>query len=286
MRKYYVYYLINPIDNLVFYIGKGFGDRMYKHYKNYRKGLLKNSNLRNKIETILENNMDIIYLKVFETFDEKEAYLFEKNEIDKIGLDNLTNIVPGGVGGFFSISMSEKVSQSLRKSEKFQKSLRSKERIEKLKIANTGKNNPMYGKNITEEHKKIIIEINSKPKSEEHKLNISKSLKGKSKSKEHCENVSKALKNSEIFQRVIKSNEYRQKISNAVKGDRNPRALTIKFISPNGEEFIIKGGFDKFVKDNNLSRNKMIDVKNGKLEHYNNWKCFVIYDNLNLSNTR
>lgn len=51
--------------------------------------------------------------------------------------------------------------------------------IEYLKEINTGENNPMYGKKITERHKRILSEANKGPKSKETKERMSKSQLGK-----------------------------------------------------------------------------------------------------------
>lgn len=91
---FYVYQLIDPRNNKVFYVGKGKDKRMYEHEKEAK---------RNKkhpkciiINEILDLGYKIEYKVVKEFDDEVQAYQFEKELIDKIGLQNLTNCIPGG----------------------------------------------------------------------------------------------------------------------------------------------------------------------------------------------
>ena len=96
--KYYIYYLIDPNTNEVFYIGKGSRDRMYDHEKLARQKIASNNNydLYNRIRLILESGKKIIYKKVWFTWNEFKAYEKEKQFIERKGLSNLTNIMPGG----------------------------------------------------------------------------------------------------------------------------------------------------------------------------------------------
>lgn len=107
--KHYVYAIINPIDNKIIYVGKGSSRRIYDHLKNaiaYRDGNDKkikpgcNHKLLNKMVSILSQGFnDIIREILFETDNEDEAYSFEAQKIDEIGLENLCNLTRGGRGG-------------------------------------------------------------------------------------------------------------------------------------------------------------------------------------------
>jgi hypothetical protein len=94
---YYVYYLISPIDNRVFYIGKGKGNRMKKHVKLAKKDKISNGNthLYNKIKSILISNDDVEYQIVYETDNEISAYEKEQELIIEHGLQNLCNMSMG-----------------------------------------------------------------------------------------------------------------------------------------------------------------------------------------------
>ncbi len=99
--KYYVYQLINSINNEIFYIGKGSGKRCYKHVviaRNNHCNKKKNPKLYNKIDKILFLNGDILVEKVYHTDDEVLALNYEKKLIADIGLKNLCNLTIGGEG--------------------------------------------------------------------------------------------------------------------------------------------------------------------------------------------
>lgn len=95
MSKFYVYELIDPRDQKVFYIGKGSFKRMYDHVnavKNHKIPNSKNILLYNKINELLQLNIQPKYNKIFETDDENAAYEFEIQKIHSIGLTNLCNL--------------------------------------------------------------------------------------------------------------------------------------------------------------------------------------------------
>ena len=95
-NKYYVYGLVNPNTNKVFYVGKGIKNRGYQHSTNY---VLKNeTNLHKKrtIEKILNEGKEVIVkFFVYNIQDEKLAYDLEEKIILSYGLENLTNICLG-----------------------------------------------------------------------------------------------------------------------------------------------------------------------------------------------
>lgn len=94
-KTYYVYHLINSLDGSVFYVGKGTGGRAYQHERNADNG--EASYKAHYIRDLKRNGGKVVIRKVKTFFDESMAYQFEKEEINRIGLDNLTNIHPGGV---------------------------------------------------------------------------------------------------------------------------------------------------------------------------------------------
>lgn len=80
-HKYYVYGLINPVNNIVFYIGKGIKDRLFLHeskVKNQNKWQA-NKHLTNKIKKIKRAGLDILYTIFYNTNNEDSAY---KKECD------------------------------------------------------------------------------------------------------------------------------------------------------------------------------------------------------------
>ena len=97
--KHYVYTLTDPRSGEIFYVGKGQGRRMYMHERlarlgrpagNYEKFLRIQSILRDHQRPTLE--IVICYDNALDAYDH------ERQLISKIGLENLTNIRPGGGG--------------------------------------------------------------------------------------------------------------------------------------------------------------------------------------------
>ena len=60
MKEHYVYALIDPVNRIPFYIGKGKGNRMYQHLKPYMKT---NKKKLNYIENIRKLGFEPIALK-------------------------------------------------------------------------------------------------------------------------------------------------------------------------------------------------------------------------------
>lgn len=99
-KIFYVYKLITSDDELI-YIGKGSGNRMYKHSViAMGKSINRNANpaLYNKIKKIIDNGGFIKPEIIFKSNSESDCLLEEIRLIDEIGLDNLYNLTIGGEG--------------------------------------------------------------------------------------------------------------------------------------------------------------------------------------------
>lgn len=109
---YYVYALLNPITDQVFYIGKGIENRVFSH----KLEVLENkSNLESlkdfEIKEILDSNLDIKHLIIRHGLTEKEAFLLEATLIDyhNFNFKKLTNEVTGHNSEFYGIKTSDEL---------------------------------------------------------------------------------------------------------------------------------------------------------------------------------
>ncbi|MBI6118348.1 LEM-3-like GIY-YIG domain-containing protein [Salegentibacter maritimus] len=98
-NRFYVYGLIDPRDDQIFYIGKGTGKRYSSHLKKNRLDF--NSGKIDRIKEIQENGLEVKIEILFPNLDENTAYELEKVLIYKLGREVfsegiLTNLVPGG----------------------------------------------------------------------------------------------------------------------------------------------------------------------------------------------
>jgi hypothetical protein len=95
--QFYVYELIDPRDKRTFYVGKGQRNRVASHELEAAAG-----RVSRKCDCIREiwTAGHKVERKITQRFAEEwEAYAFEADRINEIGLHRLTNIVPGGKGG-------------------------------------------------------------------------------------------------------------------------------------------------------------------------------------------
>lgn len=95
--RFFVYELIDPRCGSVFYVGKGQKGRPWDHAREALRG--KRSRKCDRIRAILAEGLDVKVNIVRRFHDEESAYAFEIAHIAEIGLDNLTNVAPGGRGG-------------------------------------------------------------------------------------------------------------------------------------------------------------------------------------------
>ena len=183
-NKFYVYHLINPITNVPFYVGKGYGRRMYDHENHVLKNTHPNNNshLFYKIKKVLNECGKIGYKKIIENIDEKSALIKESEEIKRIGRTNLCNLTDGGEGisGYvYSDELKHKKSLLvLGKNNPFYGRKHSEQSLQKISISLKGKPSPMKGKTHSVEIRKKLSIINEGRKfSDGHRLKISESLK-------------------------------------------------------------------------------------------------------------
>lgn len=91
---YYVYLLIDPENNQVFYVGKGVGNRIFAHINAALTDATPSDKL-DKIRAIRANGLEVTHIVQRHGLIEKEAFEVEAALIDFIGLSGLTNQVQG-----------------------------------------------------------------------------------------------------------------------------------------------------------------------------------------------
>jgi len=90
---FYVYFLINPITNRIFYIGKGSGGRVYSHAKNAIKNIGNPYNIK-EIKSIIDAGENVKEFILENNLDEDVSLSIEKNLIfllKNTGLSNISN---------------------------------------------------------------------------------------------------------------------------------------------------------------------------------------------------
>lgn len=220
--RYYVYVLINSLDNKIFYVGKGTGDRVDRHIKLANSG--STLYVHKKIRKILGNNGTVIPEIVFKTDLESKALEKEVELIAFYGRKNLTNLTDGGEGSSgFKHSVASLRKQSLIKLGKklSKESIAKRQETRKLKNIpawNKGKKMPpefcikvskgglgkvpwnkgitlpdamrkniskaLMGHKVSDRSLDTFLKMAKKPKTEEHKLKLSVSNSGRVLSKE------------------------------------------------------------------------------------------------------
>lgn len=94
--RFYVYVLIDPRDQEVFYVGKGCGKRHAAHLKEWKAGRVVNAAKFTRIGEIVRSGNKPISKIVLDGLQERRAFAEERLLIAKIGFANLTNMVRGG----------------------------------------------------------------------------------------------------------------------------------------------------------------------------------------------
>lgn len=105
-----------------------------------------------------------------------------------------------------------------------------KKSIIALRELNLGENNPMFGKKLSDEHKKILSKVNSYSRSDETKRRMSEAQLGKKHSQEAKEKMSK----SHIGLKIHKE-ERKNYLSKRWMGENNPNARKVS--DPSGRIF-------------------------------------------------
>ena len=100
MKEFYVYGLIDPRTNSIFYIGKGKGKRVFQHLSEKLR-VQSNTEKLQIIEEIQKDGLEVNHIIICENLNEECAFLLERLLIHRFGRKIfgegiLCNIVPGG----------------------------------------------------------------------------------------------------------------------------------------------------------------------------------------------
>ena len=120
---FYVYQLIDPTNEGVFYVGKGKQRRAWQHAEDVRKGRSSGNKAKDaRIQMILDAGQEPIVLKVGEFEDQRDAFDLEVELI--ASTPGLTNIRRGGEGWALSgaaLLRSQELRETKRKERQHQR---------------------------------------------------------------------------------------------------------------------------------------------------------------------
>lgn len=106
--KYYVYFLRDPRDETVFYIGKGIGNRIFNHVACSLDTELSSDKIE-RIKEIEASGQKVQHLVLRHGLDESAAFEVEAALIDFVGLSNLSNSQGGHYSGDFGIKSTDEI---------------------------------------------------------------------------------------------------------------------------------------------------------------------------------
>lgn len=84
IKGFYVYLLVNPITNKIFYVGKGSKNRATQHFKDYKKAKEKNIFKRKEFESFVKFGYKPIIKIVASNLEEQQALKIEKKIIKRL----------------------------------------------------------------------------------------------------------------------------------------------------------------------------------------------------------
>ena len=240
-NKFYVYHLINPLTDRVFYIGKGTGTRCKQHLSD-KKEYCHNKRLNGYIRNLIEEGHTPVIKKVLENVTEEAAYEYEAQQIlefGRVGLDE------GGV--LLNIL------------------------IDGRPPRNQGEDHPWYGKKHTEETKKKISET----KKRNRELGITKVRKGFKHSEESKEKNRQAhlgkKRTPEAIEATRQSRLGKQQSDFQKQKAREANQKKWLVITPEGEELEIIN-LRKFAIENGLDQGNLVHVANGRQKQHKGYK--------------
>ena len=107
--RYYVYFLQDPGNGEVFYVGKGMGNRVFQHVAGAMETDAESEKL-DRIREIVDSGQSVGIRILRHGLEEATAFEIEAAMIDFIGRNNLTNVVGGRFSNFFGLRTPEELS--------------------------------------------------------------------------------------------------------------------------------------------------------------------------------
>lgn len=244
-NKFYVYHIINPITNRIFYIGKGTGTRCKQHLTD-KQNYAFNKRLNGYIKNLMENNTIPIIIKIAENLTEIEAYELEESEIKKygrVGFDDegiLLNILESGRPPRYE-----------------------------------GEHHPWWGRKHTEESKQKI----SKTKKDKISKGLIKVRRGFNLTEEQKEKISKANKgrkrSKEAIEKTRLANLGKSQTEFQKQKAREANQKHWKVITPEGIEEIITN-LRQYSLERGLDPGNMMHVARGRQKQHKGYKVFKL----------
>lgn len=240
-KRYYVYHIINPITNRLFYVGKGTGNRCKQHLTDKREYSF-NKRLNGYIRNLIEEGHKPITIKIAEDLTEEAAYELEEQEIKshgRVGFEEggvLLNILESG-------------------------------RPPKLE----GENHPWFGRKHTQETKDKI----SKTKKERFASGQTKKRTGfkhsdETKEKNRQSHLGKK-RTPEAIEKTRQANLGRPQTDFQKEKAREANQKKWLIIRPDGTEKIIVN-LNAYCKEKDLSSSNMSSVAAGRLRQHKGYK--------------
>ena len=95
LKRFYVYLLIDPRTDLVFYIGKGTKNRAHHHVKEWKSGQAGNALKFEMIGSIIRDGYEVVPRCLVDDLEEGDALDLERAMIHAVGIRRLTNLSRG-----------------------------------------------------------------------------------------------------------------------------------------------------------------------------------------------
>lgn len=114
---YYVYFLQDPRTEEIFYVGKGYGNRVFNHLEGAVETNSETEKL-DKIREIVNSGNTVRHYILRHGLTEQTSFEIEAALIDFIGIKNLSNLQAGHYSSDYGIKTSEEIS-AMYEAEKF-----------------------------------------------------------------------------------------------------------------------------------------------------------------------